>query len=106
MKKKRMADGLLQGLKEAVAIKKGDLKAKAYTLEVPPPAPVFSSKKIKFIRVEIFNMSQPTFADLCNVKVATVRAWEQGQKSPSGAASRLLEILEKEKSSIVHKLAS
>lgn len=102
--KKRMAEGLIRGLKEAVEIKRGNRQGKSYTLETPPPAPTFSAKKIKEIRVEIFNMSQPTFADLCNVKVSTVRAWEQGQKTPSGAASRLLEILQKEKAEIVHRL--
>jgi putative transcriptional regulator len=50
-------------------------------------------------------MSQPVFASLLNVKTTTVRAWEQGQRSPDGAASRLLEILSKDVD-IAEELAS
>jgi DNA-binding transcriptional regulator YiaG len=50
-------------------------------------------------------MSQPQFAALLNVKPPTIRAWEQGQKAPSGAASRLLEIFSMDQG-LVKKLLS
>lgn len=50
-------------------------------------------------------MSQPVFASLLNVKAATVRAWEQGQRVPDGAPARLLEILAGD-ATIAEKLAS
>ncbi len=31
-----------------------------------------------------------------NVKVATVRSWEQGQRKPADASNRLLELMEKQ----------
>ena len=104
MKKKRMADGLLQSLKEAVEIKAGRVKGKTYTIEIPKAAPSFTSEEIKQIREEIFHLSQPLFATLLNVSLATVRSWEQGQKHPGGPAARLLQILRNGKEEIVEQM--
>jgi len=90
---KNMADGLIQGLREAVQYSKGRLKAKEHKVEIPSPAPKWTPTSIRRLRKEGFGMSQPLFAALLNVTPATVRAWEQGQKNPSGAASRLLQLL-------------
>ena len=91
-RKQRMAEGLLQGLREAVAYTKGELEAKTRVREIPPPAPHWNASQVKKLRVEKYHMSQPQFALLLNVTTSTVRAWEQGQKTPSGSAARLLEI--------------
>jgi putative transcriptional regulator len=96
MKKKRIANDLLQSLQEAVAMEKGELKSRETTRKLSRPAPKWSKKDIKKLREEVFHMSQPLFASLLNVKPATVRAWEQGQRTPDGAAARLLEVLSKE----------
>lgn len=90
---KSMAEGLQQGLREAVEYSKGRLKAKEHVVEVPGPAPKWSSAAIRRLRKEALEMSQPIFAALLNVTPSTVRAWEQGQKTPSGAAARLLQLL-------------
>lgn len=103
--KKRMADGLLESLNEAAAIERGELKGRETTRTFSRPAPKWSKTQIKKLREEIFHMSQPIFASLLNVKPATVRAWEQGQRTPDGAAARLLEVLSKDQS-IADKLAS
>jgi putative transcriptional regulator len=39
--------------------------------------------------------SQAVFAAFLNVGKTTVAAWEQGTKRPSGAASKLLEIVDR-----------
>ena len=93
MKKKSIATGLLKSLKEAAAIERGELKGRETTRKLSRPAPKWSKMAIKKLREEVFHMSQPVFASLLNVRPATVRAWEQGQRTPDGAASRLLEIL-------------
>ena len=36
--------------------------------------------------------SQPIFALMLNVSVETVRAWEQGRRTPEGSALRLLQV--------------
>ncbi len=105
MKKKRMAEGLLKGLQQAVEIENGNLKGRERIRSLSRAAPKWSKKKIKKLREEIFNMSQPTFASLLNVSTATIRAWEQGQRVPDGAAARLLEVLEADVD-IAEKLAS
>ncbi len=88
-----MAEGLPKGLNQAVAIEKGTLTGHERTSTLSRPAPKWTKKSIQRLRTEVFHMSQPVFASLLNVKPATVRAWEQGQRTPDGAAARLLEIL-------------
>jgi putative transcriptional regulator len=39
--------------------------------------------------------SQAVFAAVLNVKKATVAAWQQGTKAPSGPALKLLEVVER-----------
>jgi DNA-binding transcriptional regulator YiaG len=94
--KKRMADGLLTGLKQAVQMESGRIKGRSQQVKLAKPAPNWSSSAIKKLRTQTFEMSQPIFAALINVKPATVRAWEQGQRKPDGATSRLLELLSKD----------
>jgi len=90
---KTMAEGLIQGLQEAAQYKRGQLKARERVVEIPKPAPKWTSSQIRKMRKEIYGMSQPVFAAYLNVTPSTVRSWEQGQKEPSGAAARLLQLL-------------
>ncbi|MGK5082136.1 helix-turn-helix domain-containing protein [Bdellovibrionota bacterium FG-1] len=90
---KSMAEGLRQGLHEAIRYSKGQLKAKEHAVEVPGPAPKWTAAAIRRLRKEGCGLSQPLFAALLNVTPSTVRSWEQGQKTPSGAAARLLQLL-------------
>lgn len=105
IKKRRMADGLIQGLQQAVRMEQGERIGRERVRTLSRPAPKWSKQEIRRIRTEVFQMSQPVFASLLNVKVSTVRAWEQGQRIPDGAAARLLEVLS-ENVSIAEKLAS
>lgn len=41
-------------------------------------------------------LSQVEFADAFGVSASTLRKWEQGQRSPTGAATTLLKIIERE----------
>jgi len=47
---------------------------------------------IALFRRDTLRVSQRVFADLMNVSVQAVHAWEQGVKKPSGMAQRLLSI--------------
>lgn len=40
-------------------------------------------------------LSQSKFAAALNISPATLRAWEQGQRTPSGAAAALLKLVDK-----------
>jgi len=60
-------------------------------LTLPEPIKAIRPKEIVGIR-EKLNVSQPVFAALLNVPLATARSWEQGKRKPSGAALRLLDL--------------
>ncbi len=59
-----------------------------------PPVLHFKAADIKRIRKDA-NVSQAVFAAVLNVGKATVAAWEQGGKQPSGAALKLLDLVER-----------
>lgn len=59
-----------------------------------PEIKTFSPKKIKALRHRE-KISQPVLAELLNVSASTVKHWEIGDKHPSGAALKLLYLVEK-----------
>jgi len=77
------------GLKDALAHAQGKLTLK--TTVLPPLAPPMKPQEIRAVR-EGLNLSQAIFGRLLNVPAVTVLKWEHGERKPSGAALRLLEI--------------
>ena len=75
------------GAMDAVTMRRFD------ALCLPPIRPLKASE-IRRIRKEA-NVSQAVFAAVLNVGKATVAAWEQGGKHPSGAALKLLDLVER-----------
>jgi putative transcriptional regulator len=59
-----------------------------------PPKRTFSAADIKRLRNQT-HMSQPVFAILLGVGANTVAQWEQGNKKPSGASARLLDVIDR-----------
>lgn len=53
---------------------------------------------------ERLGLSQDQFADAFGVSASTLRKWEQGQRSPTGAAKTLLKIIEREPKAVVRAL--
>lgn len=60
-----------------------------------PPVKELSPAEIKKIRKRE-KLSQPIFAHILNVSASTVKHWEIGDKTPSGAALKLLNIIKKQ----------
>ncbi len=85
---------LKSGLEDAIAYKKGKLDLRSDSIEIPEPPAEYKSHQIKKIR-KAHRYSQGVFAKVLNVSVKTVQSWESGQRSPSHAALRLLEIIDK-----------
>jgi putative transcriptional regulator len=56
------------------------------------PIKKLSPNQIKNIRLRE-KVSQPVFAKYLNVSASTTKKWETGEKVPSGAALRLLNII-------------
>ena len=65
------------------------------SLGIKIPKTDMNSRNIKKIR-KALNLSQPVFAQLLNVSLASVRHWEQGLREPTGSTKVLLELLGKE----------
>ena len=59
-----------------------------------PPVQAYTAADVQRIR-KATNVSQAVFAAVLNVGKATVAAWEQGNKVPSGPALKLLELVER-----------
>jgi predicted RNase H-like HicB family nuclease/DNA-binding XRE family transcriptional regulator len=98
---------------EVVAVVVGYLRSAGRPVPLPSPysgcvtisrPPAYSANRIREIR-RSFNVSQRVFAEMLNVSLATVRAWEQGARTPDGAATRLLSIAE-HRPEIILELAS
>ena len=49
-------------------------------------------------------LSQDQFADAFGVSASTLRKWEQGQRSPTGAARTLMKIIEREPRAVMRAL--
>lgn len=60
-----------------------------------PPVKKYSAAQIKRLRVKN-KVSQPVFAACLNTSTSTVRQWEKDEKHPSGAAMKLLNIVDKQ----------
>src|SRR3954468_18387517 len=87
------AEVLLQSLRGHAEHLEGKKKLtlRVSELVLPPRIKRIKAKEIACIRQEL-NVSQPVFAALLNVPLATARSWEQGKRKPSGAALRLLDL--------------
>ncbi len=59
-----------------------------------PEIKEYSPKKIITIRKRL-KLSQAALASVFNVSTSTVQKWEQGNKKPTGASKKLLDIIER-----------
>lgn len=64
-----------------------------FEAQVVPP-PTYTAAAIRRLR-EHLHISQAVFATYLNASVSTVQKWENGEKKPSGAALRLLSVIER-----------
>ena len=88
-KRKPFVERLKTGLTEAVQFAKGELTLR--TVEVPAPPPEIAAKEVTLLRAKT-GMSQAVFARVLNVSTKTVQSWEQGERRPSHAALRMLQV--------------
>ena len=63
----------------------------------------FDPLEIKKIRDQL-HVSQPEFAVMIGVSVATLRNWEQGRTAPEGAARALLKVAAKQPRAVLEAL--
>ncbi|HLH52206.1 MAG TPA: NadS family protein [Verrucomicrobiae bacterium] len=85
--KKELFEELLESVKQAKAIEKGELKA-ARVVRV--------NAKADIVRVRgKLGLSQSKFAAILGISTDTLQNWEQGRRSPTGPAKVLLKIAAK-----------
>ncbi|MBV8605594.1 MAG: transcriptional regulator [Pelomonas sp.] len=74
-------------------VSKADM-ARMKALCAEPPA--YPPERVVAIRTGVARMSQAVFASFMNVSVSTVQKWESpaAAKHPSGAAAKLLQLVE------------
>ena len=90
---RKVYDSIMAGLAEAVEETEGkDLKLKRRTVSILR-VKEYSAKGIQDIRKRT-GLSQKLFANYMGVSAKTVEAWEAGTNRPSGAASRILNMME------------
>lgn len=77
-------DDLVQSLKEAKAISRGEAPASRRIKVATPDA--------KAVREQI-GLSQSEFAQLMQVSIKTLQNWEQHRRNPTGPAAALLKIV-------------
>ena len=88
-------ESIKQGLNEAIEYERGNLPDVKVDKIIISPINIYTSAKIKEIRQHL-SMTQRLFAEALGVSVKTVEAWESGKNTPSGCASRMLELLERD----------
>jgi len=71
-----------------------DLTMREFDALCLDPCPQFTAQDVVRIRTKN-RASQNVFAAFLNVGKTTVAAWEQGTKKPSGAASKLLDLVDR-----------
>jgi putative transcriptional regulator len=92
--KSKLFKDLKAAMEDVAAHQRGELELDFEIIVIPEPPAEYKPRQIKKIR-EINNYSQSIFAKVLNVSVKTVQSWESGQRVPSHAALRLLEVVDK-----------
>ena len=92
MKMSKMFESLMEGLNEALndIQEYGEPQGRKTVVEYYP-VKEYTAGEVKAIRKEL-GVSQPAFAQCLGVSKKTVEKWESGDNTPSGPASRLLDL--------------
>jgi putative transcriptional regulator len=81
--KKQDFEELVESIRQAGRIRRGEAK--------PSRVAEFAPVDVKAVRLRL-GKSQPAFARMIGVSVATLRNWEQGRRRPEGPARALLTV--------------
>lgn len=87
------SDLLLESVSESASHTQRRITLGNEELSLPDKPPKFSKQRIQKIRKRL-NISQGVFAELLNVSVKTVQAWERGGSAPKGTTTRLFQVIE------------
>ena len=91
-KKVKVFDDLQESLATALAFEKGEAVDLRVT-EMPRRPRSLRPTDIRDIRMSL-HANQQLFATFLNVSAKAVQSWEQGERTPSAASLRLLQIMD------------
>jgi len=94
---KQLFDDLVQSLKEAIAISRGEMAPSRVFVAEPDVVDARAAR-------EKTGLSQSEFARLLRVKVKTLQNWEQHRRTPSGPAAALLTLAAKAPETVLKTL--
>ncbi len=89
---------IIESMKEAVAIARGEMPSNAYRVHIP------AQVDVKAIRLSL-GLSQVSFATRFGLSLHTLRNWEQGKRQPDPAARAYLKVIEKAPETVCEALA-
>ncbi len=95
--KKQDFDNLVESIKQAGKIRRGEMKASRIFQ--------FGPADIKGIRLQ-FKKSQSEFAMMIGVSISTLQNWEQGRRRPEGPACALLKIAAEKPDAVIEALST
>ena len=93
----KLGDELVQSMAQALAHAQGKRSGVRTHKVAVSPGEIQNARKQ-------LGLSQDQFADAFGVSASTLRKWEQGQRSPTGAAKTLLKIIKREPRAVVRAL--
>ena len=98
--KTNVADELLESVRQADAILRGELTPGRVHAATPLP-----DVDVRAARQRL-GMTQPEFASAFSGALPTLRKWEQGQRRPDGPARVLLQVIAREPDAVRRALTS
>jgi putative transcriptional regulator len=96
-KKEKAVDKIAAGLKDAIAIARGEADPATYRIHVPPEIDV------RRIRNELAH-SQERFAATYGFTLSQIRQWEQGRCQPTGALRAYLTCISRDPTGVAKTL--
>jgi putative transcriptional regulator len=99
MATKRLVEDVMEGLRDAISIAKGEADPSTYRVHVP------TEVDVKAIRKKV-GLSQSEFAARFGFGVARVRDWEQGRSRPDGALRAYLIVIDRKPEAVKEALQS
>jgi putative transcriptional regulator len=86
---RRIADGILRGLNQALAIIEGTADPSTYVVHIP------AEIDVRAIRGRL-GLTQQAFARRFGFNINTLRHWEQGRRVPEGPTRAYLLVIDRE----------
>src|ERR1019366_186807 len=97
-RRSRVAGDIISGLKEAVAVARGEISLPVRMVNVREPVDV------RALRSKL-GLSQAEFASQYGISLRTLQEWEQGRTSPDSTVRAYLTVIERNPQAVIEALS-